>query len=136
MPRPPKLDSTDQLIFQAKTEQDRIIIKAFKEICWRNGLFYKNEIKRLIHDQFLVKEHRWPPGNSQTVLKSFTEDSLEMCSFCHSRAVGSVKHIATDKVYSVCEDHLKGATLDKEWSIMTEHLEQSRGESKWKETKR
>ena len=123
MPRPPKTDSNKYLLFQARNQEEEVWIKAFKEICIRNNKTLREEGLRLVHDYFLVKEHRWPPGNSQTLLESFpivTVEEPSSCAWCDHEAEAEIEYIPSGQVYPVC----------------AEHLEQSRGESKWKETKR
>ena len=49
-------------------------IRAFKQLASRNGL----KISRILFEKVeeFLKEHNWPPGNSQTVMTVFLEDPI------------------------------------------------------------
>lgn len=59
---------TQRLILNAKPEQEHKI-RAFRELCARNQLSISDILFEKV-EQFL-KEHNWPPGNSQTILPIF-----------------------------------------------------------------
>jgi len=73
MPKPPNLKS-NRIVLEGNIEEENIRIRAFKEICQRNNIPYREEILKRI-DHFL-REHNWPPGNSQTQLAKFVEKRL------------------------------------------------------------
>lgn len=73
MPKPPNLKS-NRIVLEGNIEEENIRIRAFKEICQRNNIPYREEILRRI-DHFL-REHNWPPGNSQTQIVKFVEKQL------------------------------------------------------------
>jgi len=79
--KPPNPKSkTCSLIVRAKPEWE-IEIRAFKEICARNGIQYSEELMRRGVRPFL-QEHNWPPGNSQTVLPSYGAIVKLKCESC------------------------------------------------------
>lgn len=53
-------------------------IRAFKEICARNGIEMRDVVLKAV-DHFL-REHHWPPGNSQTLLNE--EPPKKQCWRC------------------------------------------------------
>lgn len=73
MPKPPNPKS-NRIVIQGNNEDENIRVRAFKEICFRNNIPYREEVLKRI-DNFL-KEHNWPPGNSQTLLPRFVEKRL------------------------------------------------------------
>ena len=73
MPRRPDREAkTLQLALVPKPGQEEKI-RAFKELIRRNGLEISDVLFEKV-EQFL-KEHNWPPGNSQTVLVAFTDNA-------------------------------------------------------------
>ena len=88
MPRKPNPNAEPQMIYRAKTEEEKIKLKAFKEICARNGIEMRDVTAAGI-DRFL-REHNWPPGNSQTLLQVFGVEGKKFCGFCGAE---------TDKLY-------------------------------------
>lgn len=62
-------------------------IRAFKELHTRNGLKIRDTIMAAV-DKFL-KDHNWPPGNSQTLL--FADKPLKECWRCHKKFPHLVK---------------------------------------------
>lgn len=73
MPKPPNLES-NRIVIQGRIEEENIRIKAFKEICNRNGLTYRKEILDLIN--VFLRKHNWPPGNSQVLMTKFVDKRL------------------------------------------------------------
>lgn len=90
MPRSPDPKTkTQQAYLRAKNLDEQAKIKAVKEICARNGDLQVRDVILKGFEQFL-KEHNWPPGNSQTVLVSFSEIETShsvTCSMCDRPAV-------------------------------------------------
>jgi len=77
-----------QIIIRAKQGQvqEEIEVKAFKEICSRNGLNMREEIFTRAIRPFL-KDHNWPPGNSQTLMEVYTEPKKKLvCAHCKKEA--------------------------------------------------
>ena len=66
---------TLRLVLIPKTGQE-VKIRAFKELVARNGLQISDILFEKV-DEFL-REHNWPPGNSQTLMSVFTEPKLVM----------------------------------------------------------
>ena len=84
MPRPPNPKSkTSQYVMGIKTEWETEF-RAMKEICARNGLKLNEEIYERAVRSFL-RDHDWPPGNSQTVLPSFGVQTkiTQQCEYPH-----------------------------------------------------
>ena len=78
MPRPPDPKSKfPQLIIKASNIEQEKKIRGAKEIVARNHLTMID-----ILEPFL-KEHRWPPGNSQTLLERFGLELSLICFRCH-----------------------------------------------------
>lgn len=70
MPRPPNPHAKSNRIVLKGNQEREVKIRAFKEICARNGL----DMSKIVYEyavERLLKEHNWPPGNSQTILASF-----------------------------------------------------------------
>jgi len=55
-------------------------IRAFKEICARNRIEVSNELYERAVKTFL-RDHHWPPGNSQTILDNVSEDGSKIRTF-------------------------------------------------------
>ena len=73
MPRPPlSTGKTTRLVLVPRPGEEAKI-KAFKEICARDGYRVSDELSKLI-DEWLIK-HNYPPGNPQLPLTRFTSDS-------------------------------------------------------------
>ena len=73
MPRPPlSTGKTTRLVLIPKPGEETKI-KAFKEICARDGYQVSDELSKLI-DGWLIK-HNYPPGNPQLPLTKFTSNS-------------------------------------------------------------
>jgi len=73
VPRPPlSTGKTTRLVLVPRPGEEAKI-KAFKEICARDGYRVSDELSKLI-DEWLIK-HNYPPGNPQLPLTRFTSDS-------------------------------------------------------------
>ena len=84
MPRKPHIRSGGSLTIHAKTPAEEEKIRAYKEIHARNEeLEIQTSVMAAI-DKFL-REHNWPPGNSQTVLAVYREvpSELRICQYCN-----------------------------------------------------
>jgi hypothetical protein len=80
MPRKPDAKSRSPLVLRVKPEWE-IQVRAFKELCGRNGIEYSKELFERGVLGFL-RDHNWPPGNSQTRMKDFVQTQLKECFFC------------------------------------------------------
>jgi len=70
VPRKPDPGTDEQQAYiRGKNEEEKKKIKAVKEICARNNIEVRDVLMIGI-DKFL-RDHHWPPGNSQTVLPVF-----------------------------------------------------------------
>ena len=83
--------------------------KAFKEICARNGLSMSQEIYERAIKVFL-RDHHWPPGNSQTLLAVFEEKNTipkqEFCEVCSEPAMYRCTTIfSINSVKMLCQSH-------------------------------
>lgn len=120
MTRPPDPEAkTCHLIFQAKTEEEKVKMKAFKEICKRNGIEMRKELLKGI-DGFL-KEHHWPPGNSQVLIREFLPTPVGLvkpvrCHFCQEDAVGKATYKGKKK-YDFCQRHLNQLEGNENWKV-------------------
>jgi len=79
---------TKQLVAKPKPEWETEFV-AFKEICARNSLSMSQEIYERAIKSFL-RDHHWPPGNSQTLLEGYVEVhevSRPVCEVCGKVAV-------------------------------------------------
>ena len=80
---------TKQIVAKPK-EEWQTEFTAFKELCARNGLSMSQEIYERAIIPFL-REHNWPPGNSQTLIDVFVQkkidDKIVMCDSCGKEAV-------------------------------------------------
>ena len=105
MPRPPK-PSSIQLIIRAKPEWE-VEFRAFKELCARNGIQYSQEIYERAIRPFL-RDHNWPPGNSQTVLNGFVPPIVTVCETknCNAEAIYEL-HFPHKPTRKVCPSCLK-----------------------------
>ena len=107
MPRRPDPGTKDQQAYvRAKTEEERKKIQAVKEICARNNL----EVRKVLMDGIdkFLKDHHWPPGNSQTVLEAYEVQpiiTIRPCGIkgCHKTADFKLFHEQTT-VYR-CSGH-------------------------------
>ena len=90
MVRPPNPQSkTLNLILRGKDgEADKI--RAVKAICARNNITISSVLMRYGVDYFL-KLHHWPPGNSQTVMESYSVQQKHACYLCHDLQPNLVK---------------------------------------------
>lgn len=80
MPRQPNPKSkTTRLVLVPKQGQEQSI-RAFKEIIARNGL----NISDILFEKVVsfLKQHNWPPGNSQTLLQTFIDEVKGKCFRC------------------------------------------------------
>jgi len=113
MPRSPNPKSkTIRLVLIAKPFQEESI-RAFKEIVARNGLIISDILFEKV-DSFL-KQHNWPPGNSQTILQTFIGKTKKKCYFCEGRfpTLTKVKFISY-LIAPVCNECLEKAQHQKQ----------------------
>ena len=75
MPRWPDRESkTIRLVVSPKLGEEEKV-RAFKELIRRNGLRISDVLFEKVEE--FLKEHNWPPGNSQTIIPSFDEEEIE-----------------------------------------------------------
>lgn len=119
MPTTPKPDAkTKRLVLIPKSGQE-IKITAFKEICARNGLEISNVLFEKV-EQFL-KEHNWPPGNSQTILGVYPKEAAAAkCHMCSAEAVAMMVYIKTGKTYALCHKHKRDCLETGKWRVEKE----------------
>lgn len=78
MPVNPKA-KTMRLVLVPKPGQEPAI-RAFKEITARNGLQVSDILFEKVEE--FLREHNYPPGNSQTILDSFIGTIKQKCFKC------------------------------------------------------
>jgi hypothetical protein len=105
MPRKPDPKSRSPLVLRVKPDWE-IQVQAFKEICARNGVEYSQELFQRGVLGFL-KDHNWPPGNSQTTMKAFVNMASKECFFCKkpSKVLLRVEYIS-GLIAPTCRDCL------------------------------
>ena len=79
MPKKPSVSNVNIQVFGKPGEEPKI--RAFKEICGRNNIEIRSVVLEAV-DAFL-RQHNWPPGNSQTLLEKFGSDVRVVCMRCH-----------------------------------------------------
>ena len=112
MPRPPNPKSKfPQLIIKASNIEQEKKIRGAKEIVARNHLTMID-----ILEPFL-KEHRWPPGNSQTLLETFGSKPTLICVYCGKGGFKTLRKVMTPggemSVCKSCYEDLKFRRLIK-----------------------
>lgn len=101
-----KDSKTFQLILKPRPEWE-MEIRAFKELCARNGLsmseeLYERGIKTFLH------EHNWPPGNSQTLLPKFGLTDKKRCFRCEGEFESLIKVLyKSGRTLSTCRTCLE-----------------------------
>lgn len=71
VPRNPDPNTKNQQAYvRGNTEEEKELIKAAKQICARNKDLNMRDVLMKGIKKFL-RDHNWPPGNSQTMLASF-----------------------------------------------------------------
>jgi hypothetical protein len=99
-------------------------VRAFKEICARNGIEMSRELYERAVKSFL-RDHNWPPGNSQTTLPVFSEKNQtyvapEKCGFTNCE--GECEAIAVHKSgyeMPICGYHLRLLSDEPKWRVKT-----------------
>lgn len=109
MPRPPNPNAKFiRIVMDGKPEEEGEI-KAFKEICARNGIKVRDVMMPAVRD--FLRKHNWPPGNSQTVLEAFGAKKQMECWRCHEILphLNLVEFISgiTKPVCKKCEDYCR-----------------------------
>lgn len=103
MPKyPDPRSKTTRLVLVPKPEWE-VEIRAFKEICARNGISISEELYQRGVETFL-RDHNWPPGNSQTTINGYTpqQKPIVLCA-CGQPAMRTV-HFAHKPSRKVCLD--------------------------------
>lgn len=96
MPRKPNPGTKEQQAYiRGKTEEEKKKIKAVKEICARNENLQVRDVILKGFDKFL-KDHNWPPGDSQTVLEAFEVKPVMKAPVCGIHGCGK---LATYKMF-------------------------------------
>lgn len=119
MPTVAKPDAkTKRLVLIPKPGQE-IKITAFKEICARNGIQISDVLFEKV--EAFLKEHNWPPGNSQTLLGVFPQEAAApKCYICKGEAVAMVVYIKTGKTYPLCHKHKQDCLETGKWRVEKE----------------
>ena len=104
--RPNPKSKTPQIIVRCRPEWETEF-RAMKEICARNGLKLNEEVYERAVKPFL-RDHNWPPGNSQTLLERFGLELSLICFRCHKKFkhLRRVEYISGKIAYS-CEECLR-----------------------------
>ena len=120
MPRYPDPKSKHpRIVILAKPEWE-VEMRAFKDLCARNGLEMGHEIYVRAIRTFL-QDHHWPPGNSQTVLTAFSmkPKNASKCFVCGKESItvlvsgrGVKKHF--------CSKHMQEALDSGKWERIEE----------------
>ena len=113
MPRPPDPKSKiPQIIIKAKNVEQEKKVRGAKEIVARNHDLTMIDIL----DPFL-KQHHWPPGNSQTLLETFGSELSLICVYCGKGGFKSLRKVTTPggtmSVCPSCYEDLKFRRLIK-----------------------
>jgi len=119
MPRHPDPKSkTPRIVVLAKPEWE-VEMRAFKDLCARNGIEMASEIYVRAIRPFL-QEHHWPPGNSQTVLAAFSrkpKNALK-CFVCRKEAVDVLVSSRGGLRKPFCLKHKQDALDSGKWEKM------------------
>ena len=118
MPTHPNPHSkTNNIVLKGNQERE-IKIRAFKEICARNGLDMSEILYEYAVERLLI-EHNWPPGNSQTVLASFGVQTkiTQQCEYPGCKEVACFECVpnsplAKPKVF-YCKEHREHAERNR-----------------------
>jgi len=127
MPRSPDPKSkTCQIVIRATTIDETNKITALKEIVARNremsinstfryGKPIKGEGIKMV--EWTLRKHNWPPGNSQTLLKSFGSELSLICVYCGKGGFKTLRKVTTPggemSVCKSCYEDLKFRRLIK-----------------------
>lgn len=117
VPRQPDPNSkTQQLYFRATTVEEKNKVKAVKELCARNDDIEIKDVLMIGVDKFL-RDHNWPPGNSQTVLSVYGALPKHVCSRCGEKftKLQRVKFVSgsTGQLCPGCLEHEEARTVIK-----------------------
>ena len=72
MPRYPDRESKTIRLVVSPRPGEEVKVRAFKELISRNDLRISDILFEKVEE--FLKEHNWPPGNSQTIITSFAEN--------------------------------------------------------------
>jgi len=108
LPKPPDpKGKSNRLVLAASPEQE-IYVRAFKEIVARNGLTIRDILFEKAVLPFL-KEHNWPPGNSQTVLPKFGLTDKKRCFRCKGEFESLIRVLyKSGRILGTCRNCLEG----------------------------
>lgn len=118
MRQPNPKSKTNRLVLTGRDEE-RDRINAFKELCARNHLNVRDVLMEKV-DSFL-RQHNWPPGNSQMVITVFTGEAktIVKCQHPNCDNPSSSEVWAHNKWHGYyCETHFfrsRDAKLLKRW---------------------
>lgn len=122
MPKPPNPESKGTKVTLSSKPEWVAEIRAFKEICARNGLSMSLELYKRGVRSFL-RDHNWPPGNSQTSLSVFGVVTKTKCGLCN-KLVGKVQRVeyASGSIIPSCDSCLnknrKRGLVKKVWGTL------------------
>jgi len=83
MPKIPNPKAKTLRLVLIPKENQEMKIRAFKEICARNGFKISDVLFERVES--FLREHNWPPGNSQTLLSSFGAERSLTCFRCKKK---------------------------------------------------
>ena len=113
--QPNPKSKTATLILRGNNEDEDTRIRALKEICVRNNL----QIRKVLLDKInlFLREHNWPPGNSQTLL---FQESLKKCGKCKQEVkhLSLVEYVSSSREW-LCDNCVK---LQKKRSVFKKVL--------------
>lgn len=120
MPRPPDPNSKIVRVFLTAKPGEETKVRAFKEICARNNKKVRDVLMEKV-DAFL-REHNYPPGNSQTLIEVYLEPPKKPeppppeCMICKKPAVDDLQFKNKPEVIrSFCDVHRKAALETGKW---------------------
>lgn len=108
MPRDPDPGTKAQQAYVvAKTEEEKELIKAAKQICARNKDLNMRTVLMQGIKKFL-RDHHWPPGNSQTLLGVFDVKPVLprlMCGIMGCNQPADYKNFRGNQIVYRCSQH-------------------------------
>lgn len=105
MRQPNYKSKTNRLVLTGRDEE-RERINAFKELCARNNLKVRDILMEKV-DSFL-RQHNWPPGNSQTIITAFSEQTkiTQECSHPNCQEIATYEAWGENKTHAfLCDFH-------------------------------
>ena len=119
MPRPANAQAKSLRLVLVGRDEQAVQIRAFKELCARNDLKVSDVLYEKV--EAFLKQHNWPPGNSQTVLSAFDKDLRRVparkCYIhtCPNPAVQMLYYKPMEEYFPACSNHAKQLLKDARW---------------------